>query len=941
MEKRTSEPTTCHACGVDNAAGASYCRICGERVSGRESASLVGHRIGDWELTRLVGRGGLGEAYLGTRTDAQGDLREAVLKVPRHVSIDPRRHADICRRLHEEAETLRSLDHRHIVPFLDILPYLGGIVLVMRHIPGLDLASILARAHQVHKAPPSWEETAGYTEGIFEALHYAHSHPERPILHGDVKPSNILIEERTGAPWLIDFGLSRALDDSDGTIHLGTMAYSAPEVLEGRAIDTNADVFSLGATLYELLTGRPPFPIDDQRTAAEQAEFMGQHPPQPLSEIRGDLPTRVHAAVHKALAFDPAGRFQSCLDFHAALFSSDAVRLRTPETHEATLEAGARFGGYRLERRAAINPLWETWFAEGLDNGDRVWIQIVTEPRCRPFLPAVEDPVALRSVRLRRLRARNPWYHPPYLVQRALTADEESLEEFLARETPGLDGVLSILGQVLMGLRLLHSQGSVHGHLSPGTVIRSRSSGNVSLLGLGMHALVSPFLSDEGGADNEQISRGFGDLAPEQVRDGTTGTAADVFAAGRLAVRLLGLSPEDDLAKALERRGLSALLTRVLSACLQPEPRRRPSADALLYAAREHAGGEGLSPGEASYIETAARVILAPHQEEDLPDPEPAPGGYEEGSTREIALLYALIDRVGKERWQRFLEPYQRVYLPEVIERRREGLLSRESLIELEGIRRARGIPRLVARLLEASSHPDALDIEGIPFVQVPGGTLDVGSEQGRTDEAPRHQVSMDRFLISKGPITTAQYGRFIEETAHPPRAFPEHTGAAAPDEPAAGVSWDDAFEFCRWLSQRSGHRVELPTEAQWEHAASGGMQRSYPWGDADPDPRRCRFGDPNGRTGSTGYRREGASPFGLHDMAGNVWEWCRDWYDEVAYRESPLMNPAGPRKGTQRVLRGGSYMSPPERLRCTARDKDRPEVALPSYGFRVVIELD
>ncbi|MFH1531071.1 MAG: bifunctional serine/threonine-protein kinase/formylglycine-generating enzyme family protein [Pseudomonadota bacterium] len=938
VRPRSEDPTPCRRCGVANPGPTTYCRVCGARLSGREPASLVGHRIGGWRITRLVGRGGLGEAYVGEREEAGNRSAVALIKVPRNVPLDPGRRAAICRCLHEEAETLRSLDHPHIVPLLDVLPYRGSVALVMRYVPGLDLGTVLSLAHQVHKTPPAWVEIVRWVGGICDALHHAHSHPARPILHGDVKPRNILVEEGSGVPWLIDFGLARALG-GDHDVHPGTTAYAPPEILEGHSPGVSADVYSLGATLYEVAAGAPPFAVEAGRNAVAQAAYMRRHPPRPLTSLRPDLPTGVAEAIHRAIALNPADRFQSCPDFHAALVPGGAGTLRTTEIHAASLEPEARFGSYRLGHRAAANPLWETWSAWGLDSGERVWLQILREPRCHAAMTLVEDGLELRTPRVRGLRARNPWYHPPYLVQRALQ-DEETLPEVLLRGPLTLPEALSILGQVLAALRQLHLDGHAHRCLQAGAVAMASSTGQVCLLGLGLVGLLRPFLPTDGRTGDAAILRGFPELAPEQRRGEPAGPSADVFAAARLALRLLGVADAGDPEAALRALDLPASLVRLLVAATGPEPWRRPEVDVLLYAVRHHTGEEDLAPGELRAVESIARRIRKHRGGRNLPDlPDLVQAG--DGGIREVALLFSIIERVGRSNWESFIEPWRRTFQPAVRARRVDGRLSSEAQLELEGIRIEQGVPRIAARAIEAESGPDALLIDGIPFVQVPGGTVMLGAETGRPDEGPRHRVCLRRFLLSRAPISAGQYGRFVIETGHPSPAFLELTAPAAQDSPVAGVSWFDAMEFCEWLSRRVDARVNLPTEAQWEFAASGGTLRSYPWGDAAPVPRYARFGDLDGRPDAGDTRGAGASACGARDLAGNVWEWCRDWYDEAAYRDRPLFSPTGPRKGTVRVLRGGSYMSPPDRLRCTARDRDRPEVALPSYGFRVVIELD
>ncbi len=146
---------------------------------------------------------------------------------------------------------------------------------------------------------------------------------------------------------------------------------------------------------------------------------------------------------------------------------------------------------------------------------------------------------------------------------------------------------------------------------------------------------------------------------------------------------------------------------------------------------------------------------------------------------------------------------------------------------------------------------------------------------------------------------------------------------------PVLCVSWNDARAYAQWLSKKTGKRYRLPTEAEWEKAARGTDGRTYPWGD-EPDERRAIVGRGMkwAATEPVGSLPDGASPYGLLDMAGNVWEWTASWYG--AY-------PGPATDGTERVLRGGSYASPGLRwARCASRSRSRPSRRQAHIGFRI-----
>ena len=187
-------------------------------------------------------------------------------------------------------------------------------------------------------------------------------------------------------------------------------------------------------------------------------------------------------------------------------------------------------------------------------------------------------------------------------------------------------------------------------------------------------------------------------------------------------------------------------------------------------------------------------------------------------------------------------------------------------------------------------------------MARIPAGEFMMG-KAGTGDNAPAHKVRLDEFFIDKHEVTNAQYFRFCQETA---RALPFFWGMHEfrssldfPDHPVVGVSWHDAMDYAKWAGKR------LPTEAEWEHAARGGLSgKSFPSGD-DIDKQEATFSAP----GTTRVASLLSNGYGLYDMAGNVREWVMDYYDQHYYATSPVDNPTGPEKGTLVVVRGGGWI--------------------------------
>lgn len=210
-----------------------------------------------------------------------------------------------------------------------------------------------------------------------------------------------------------------------------------------------------------------------------------------------------------------------------------------------------------------------------------------------------------------------------------------------------------------------------------------------------------------------------------------------------------------------------------------------------------------------------------------------------------------------------------------------------------------------------------------------------MGSEHGPPNERPIRRVRIDAFELGATQVTNAEYAAFLESTNHPPPPTWNDPNFNHPRQPVVSVSWFDATRYCEWLGAITGRRVRLPTEAEWECAARGGVEgRLYPWGD-DPPETRPEYGSRR-REGPEPVARFAPNAFGLHDICGNVHEWCGDWYAADYYAVSIDANPRGPESGTRRVSRGGSWRHQVQVSRCAARASIPPDYRYADYGFRV-----
>lgn len=232
-----------------------------------------------------------------------------------------------------------------------------------------------------------------------------------------------------------------------------------------------------------------------------------------------------------------------------------------------------------------------------------------------------------------------------------------------------------------------------------------------------------------------------------------------------------------------------------------------------------------------------------------------------------------------------------------------------------------------------------------------------MGSDLIANDEKPAHKVTLSDYSIGKYEVTYAEFLRFMHATkyiteselpdsvrikkGYGPRTFIEpfmEVKASDSMRPVGNINWYDAQAYIKWLNESTGKNYRLPTEAEWEYAAIGGP-KSTPTvyvGGVDLDKLSWYYDNAEHKSHIVGQKM--ANELGIYDMSGNVREWCSDWYGEFYYASSQEVNPKGPEIGSQRVLRGGSWVSSKDRMRITFRNFDFPYNSHNDYGFRLAI---
>ncbi len=275
------------------------------------------------------------------------------------------------------------------------------------------------------------------------------------------------------------------------------------------------------------------------------------------------------------------------------------------------------------------------------------------------------------------------------------------------------------------------------------------------------------------------------------------------------------------------------------------------------------------------------------------------------------------------------------------------------------------------AEALGQAGDPRLADTSKV-WVEIPGGSFWMGAQQDDPqarnydadagDYETPHEVELDGFRIGRWPVTVQEYADFIEDEAYSnerwwamggfqqwqnPEDWEQQTEHR--NRPVVGISWFEAMAFCAWRTEHLsimgklplGRQIRLPTEAEWEWAARHDRAWRYPWGNEDCSEDRLNYNHNIGVPTPVGLYPQGATPEGVLDLAGNVWEWCHDWFSGTYYQtcasQGKVKNPMGPKQWNYRVLRGGSWILNPPFARCAYRVNLVPGFRFSRFGFRLV----
>ncbi|OJJ14890.1 hypothetical protein BKI52_40765 [marine bacterium AO1-C] len=278
---------------------------------------MIGEKILNYRIDSLIGEGGVGTVYQATHTQLG---RTVAIKALNPTLVN---NEQVKQRFRQEATTLSNLQHINIITLYDYLENEKGLFLIMEFAKGEALDDF------IKKRPIPEEQVRYYFSRILDGMEYAH---KKGVIHRDIKPSNVIITEEADAK-ILDFGIAKILKEGKNTLtqpgaQLGTVLYMSPEQVQGQTVDHRTDIYSLGVTLFEMLTGKPPYD-ETQTTEFEVFNKIINEPLPALNTFKEQLSDRMQWLIDKATAKNPAERFQSCAEFKEALLKQEQAPAKT------------------------------------------------------------------------------------------------------------------------------------------------------------------------------------------------------------------------------------------------------------------------------------------------------------------------------------------------------------------------------------------------------------------------------------------------------------------------------------------------------------------------------------------------------------------------------------------------------------------------------------
>ncbi len=866
---------------------------------------LTGRQLGDYRLIEAVPSGGLCDTYIAQHAALK---HHCILKVlPEElIATSP----GFVARFYDEAAAITNLRHPWIVPVLEMAEADGRYFIVTEHISGPRGQPMTLRDY-LHLQPEgrvSEAKARRWAVQLAEALAYAHAHR---VCHWNLKPSNVLIDRFENLR-LTDFGLARALgrDFMLARMHerlvpqpgrrgpsvrdiLEAADYLAPEQrTPGPPIDARTDVYAFGAIIYRILTGRPPTP-----------------PPVPPSMVVPTLAPKWDALVARCMADRP---FR-----HASVLGAlaDIRRVGRRRSIAGLVTAGiAVFAltalvGLAIANFSAIRDFLARQLAAIPAQGPPAPARPETPPE-----PELTQSVTYKEAHDAQARADDTWTRIKDLDRgQAFAAALDQAEALKRRADLHVKNNACALAKKAFDDFIARSD-----------AIEALEALRKSALAARADAAAAQETARRAGvpADSPAVA-----AADKLARDAEANFDAANFpqaeTAWKSAVAAIAKAPEQ-AARSARAKIARAEFEKSVAIADAARLQKLAPADWQKVADAARAADAAIDPDKAiaawhdaiRLLPVAVRAANAAEKAQaapKTPEQDPAP-------------LIAEAERcIQAAQWQQALAAVQKALA-----------ISPTSA------------PAIAARdkVLPHLPKDIAIDLGGgmvLRLLLIAPGKFAMGSpedEPGRSaDEGPQHEVALTRpFYMGIREVSQEEYAAVIGTNP---------SSAKSLKAPVDLVSWFNADEFCKKLSERSGRPIRLSTEAEWEYACRAGTATAFSTGpristdQADFEGAQPFADFPKGASRGKALPCGSlkANPWGLFDMHGNVWEWCADWYDEKYYASSPAVNPPGADAAKCRVVRGGSYAEYAGSARSANRDRYPPAARMKFIGFRVAAD--
>ena len=791
-----------------------------------------------------------------------------------------RNDAESLDRFDREAKALGRLDHPNIAAVYDADIENGFPYLAMQFIEGQDL-----ERHLQSRSRLPVKEVLHLGRQMAEALRHVH---EAGLVHRDVKPSNIIVKP-DGRPVLTDFGITFAATMpriTKGVV--GTLEYMSPEQIDGADLDARADVYSLGAVLYECLTGRLPFePAGESLTAQHQLiDRIRSDQPEPVRSLRDDMPAWLARAVMRCLEKKPEDRYKSALALAQAL--NPDLQISQKRSLSEYLEERGRLPANQVARIGQH-------IAEALHDRhqrDQHYhyfkpADITLTPGGGAVLNETPDTDADADAA-----------PPPERLGALIYMSPEQLEDKALDGRSDLYSLGVVLYECLTGKVPIEPEGD-------SLAAQSR--------------LISRILNDTPASPATR----FEDVPPwldAVVMRCLAKTPADRYTDGRELAEALSAPkntppappPKPRWPKSWRMAGGAVaglvLIALILFFTLNTDATRPLLDEAQALIEQDRLIEDTTVAYDPAFYEEDPGYAYDKVQQALAMDPDNA---------RAKGLLANIAARL-RRKGDRVLAAGNRLEALRIYE---QGLT-----IDSE-------YPRLLTMRdsVWTAGVPETNDW-GMAFIEILPGTFTMGSEYGDSDEKPAGEVEISKpFYLMTTEVTRQQWEDIMS---------PNPRRLERPNYPINNVSWNTVATFIDSLNARDdGWTYRLPTEAEWEYAARAGTTTRYSWGDWI-GLNRANCGGCGSRWDSSGAAPVGsfeANAWGLHDMHGNVWELVQDWYLADYYSQRARRDPQGPENQSNRVLRGGSSYT--TNIRVTYRSYYAPSSYHSTVGFRLARE--